>query len=337
MTIAIFFVGIFVHAAGAIPGIGDAEPIIIRLSSDTPEPFEKITARAESVRYDVNRIRIQWLINGKQTSSGIGNTSVTFETGDVGTATNVRMVAEVSPLGIVLQTINVVPASIDLLWQSNVYVPPFYRGKALASSAAELKVVAIPNVFKQGKKIPAKELVYHWKLSDKTLVSQSGYGKDAIIITGARIYGDAEVSVEVSSLDGSIMAKKFLRIPSVDPKLVFYENHPLEGVRYAHALNGEFNLSGKEVVVRAEPYFFSNFSTLNYEWFLNNQTIEVAREKWNDLILRQEGGAGGVSKIDLSVQNGENTRGRILQNAAAALLISFGEQRGAGAGTFFGQ
>lgn len=336
VVIGIFFAASLAHAAGVIPGVGDLEPITITLSSDAPGPFEKITARAESVRYDINRIRFSWLVNGKQTSSGIGQASVDFETGDVGVATVIRMVAEVPSLGAVSQSVTIVPASVDLLWQAQVYVPTFYQGKALASSAADIKVVAMPNISKQGRKLSSKELVYHWKSDDKTLVSQSGYGKDAITIAGARIYGDTEVSVEVSSLDGSVMTKKFLRVPSIDPKLVFYENRPLEGVRYAQALNGEFSLPGKEAVVRAEPYFFSNFGALNYEWFFNGQAIEVGREKWNDLVLRQEGNTNGISKINLSVQSGDILRGRLLQNAAAALLVSFGAQNG-GAGSFFGQ
>lgn len=334
---SLFFVGGFAYAAYEIPGINDAaQSITINLSSETPEPFTNITVRAESVRYDLKRARISWLVNGKQTSSGIGDASVDFKTGDAGTVTNVQMIADVPSAGAIEQSITVIPASVDLLWRANVYVPPFYRGKALASSAAELTVVAMPNISRQGKKIRPKELVYNWKLGENVLSSQSGYGKDSITVTGARIYSGTEVSLEVSTLDGSIIAKKILLIPSVDPKVVFYENRPLEGVRYERALSGEISLSEPEVVVRAEPYFFSNFGTLNYEWLFNHKPLDVAREKWNDLVLRQEGGANGTAKIDLSVQSGDTLRGRILQNAAAALLVSFGAQN-SGTGAFFGQ
>ena len=333
---SLFFVGSFADAAYAIPGLDDSvQPITIQVSPETPEPFVNVTARAESVRYDLKRARISWFINGKQMSSAIGNTSVAFKTGAVGTVTNVRMIAEVSSVGIIEQTATVVPASIDLLWRANVYVPPFYRGKALASSAAELTVVAIPNISKQGKKIRSKELVYNWKLGEEVLVSQSGYGKDSIMVTGARIYSGTEIFLEVSTLDRSVTANKFLFIPSVDPKVVFYENRPLEGVQYERALIGEIGLSVPEVTVRAEPYFFSDFGTLNYEWLFNYKPLDVAREKWNDLVLRQEGGSGGIAKIDLNVQGGSNARGRILQNAGAALIVSFGAQNGAG--VFFGQ
>lgn len=334
---SLFFVGGFVRAAYEIPGINDvAQPITISVSPEMPEPFANITARAESIRYDMKRARISWLINGKQMSSGIGNTSVDFKTGDAGTITNVRMIADVPSAGAIEQAVTVIPASVDLLWRANVYVPPFYRGKALASSAAELTVVAIPNISKQGKKIRPKELVYNWKLGESVLSAQSGYGKDSIMVTGARIYAGTEVSLEVSTLDGSVTTKKFLFIPSVDPKVVFYENRPLEGVRYERALSGEISLSEPEVVVRAEPYFFSNFGTLNYEWLFNHKPLDVAREKWNDLVLRQEGGANGTAKINLSVQSGDTLRGRILQNAGAALLVSFGSENG-GTGGFFGQ
>lgn len=335
VAVSIFFAGTFARATSVIPGTGGFEPVTIELSSQAPEPFQKITAQAKSVRYDMNKISLSWFVNGKEVSSGIGKTSINFEIGAAGSVTTVSVVAEIPSVGAITETMNIAPASVDLLWQSGTYTPPFYRGKALASSAAPLTIVAIPNIFsRQGRKIPAKELVYNWKLNDEAVLSQSGYGRSAIHIVGVRIYGDTQVSVDVSSLDGSVTARKFLLIPSIDPKLVFYEHHPLEGVRYSQALGGTFNLSGREVVVRAEPYFFSNVEALNYQWSLNSQPVEVTREKWNDLTLRQEGTAKGVSKIDLSVQGAEVTRGSALQNAAAALLISFSEQ---GTGAFLGR
>ncbi|MBI2045995.1 MAG: hypothetical protein HYT28_01055 [Parcubacteria group bacterium] len=327
----------------AMPALGFAallpngEPLLIIANPENPKPFDTVTARVESFRFDVSRSVITWYVNGKKTASGIGKTQISFSAGGGGKETTVEVVAQSETSGVFNQTLVFRPADVALLWEADTYTPPFYQGKALASSAARIKITAFPEFTdSSGRAVSPRNLVYQWQVDGSNLPNQSGYGARTITVTGARIYRDTEISVEVSSVDRSIVAQKILIIPSTDPKLVLYENHPLEGVKYSQALSSSFSLSEPEVSIRAEPYFFSDIGTLDYGWFLNNEPVTVDRNEWNNITLRQESGSAGVSRVSLDVRGISGIRGRILQNAAAALLIYFGGQ-GAGAGGFFGQ
>jgi hypothetical protein len=333
-----FTVFLMMPASSFAALLQNVEPLSIIINPKNPKPFSTVTARVESFRFDVERSVVTWYINGKKTASGTGKTQISFSVGDGGKQTTVEVVALSETSGTFTQELTVRPADVALLWEADTYTPHFYKGKALASSAARIKITAFPELAdSSGRPISPRDLVYQWQLNGSNLPNQSGYGARTITVTGSRIYRDTEILVEVSSIDKRIVAKKILIIPSSDPKLVLYENHPLEGVKYEQALSSSLSLSLPEVSIRAEPYFFSDIRTLDYGWFLNSKPVAVDRSEWNNITLRQENNTTGVSRINLDLRGISGIHGRVLQNAAAALLVSFGAERGADTGGFFGQ
>jgi hypothetical protein len=104
----------------------------------------------------------------------------------------------------------------------------------------------------------------------------------------------------------------------VNPFIVFYEKHPLEGVRYGHPL-GTFTLPEKEVALRAEPYFFSNERsdvTLLYQWSLNGKHIQ---NQGRTITLRNDKGLQGNSIITLAMRGTKKT----FQSGSKSVTLRF--------------
>jgi len=106
---------------------------------------------------------------------------------------------------------------------------------------------------------------------------------------------------------------------------LLYEQSPLRGVKYERALQGNFNLTNEEVVVTAEPYFFSakdrRDAGIIYSWFLNGRQVSGNPDDESSIVLRRESGSGS-SLISLSVKH----PGKLLQEAANAITVNFGER-----------
>lgn len=215
--------------------------------------------------------------------------------------------------------------SVDLLWVANTYTPPFYKGKALPGSNSTVKIVAMPNVFNSnGVKIKSSSLVYEWRFADRFFQQNSGLAKDTFLMEGPRTNSSKFMRVEVSSFAEESKVAGTVSITTKAPEIIFYENHPLLGIRSDKALSEEFNLEETEVVIRGEPFFFSVDDIIDYQWFINNRKVEVDSNKWNDITLRQGEGVSGSSRIGFSL----SSIGRVLQFADDSFVINFGSEGG---------
>jgi len=302
-----------------------SEPLDIELSNSSPAPFEYVRATAKSFRFDLNKSKVSWSVNGRVFRSGIGVKYIEFNVGESGSVTNIGVIVE-TPSGSISQTISVRPAGVDILWQADTYTPPLYKGKSRATSAANIRVVAIPNIVNvNGRKVSSDEIVYKWKIDGRARQEESGYGKNFIDVVGARIYGGTEVIVEISTTDGDIKAKNFLEIPAENPQLIFYEKAPLEGVKYENALIDSVVLTNQEIEIRAEPYFVSDMNALEHTWTLNRKEFETSGAAWNSVVLRSPESVSGRSRLELFINGLSGIRGRVLQSANAILSISFNE------------
>ena len=58
-------------------------------------------------------------------------TTFTFTAGSLGKTQKVTVNGVENDGTSITQSISVMPASIDLIWQAHSYTPPFYKGKAL--------------------------------------------------------------------------------------------------------------------------------------------------------------------------------------------------------------
>jgi hypothetical protein len=304
------------------------------VTPDVPGPNESVTIEAEGIGGVLGDSIITWQLNGRTVLSGAGETSYTFTTGAIGSKTQVHVIIESSTLGTITKDFSFSPSVVHLLWEANTSAPPLYRGKSLYSAGAQVKVVATPQVISNGSFVSQNSLSFQWKTNGDPAVAQSGLGKNVFTFTGNQLRSGETVSVDVY-LGGSAVGTGSVFIPAVAPELLVYVQDPLRGVLYDQALPAAVSLAGKEVTLKAEPYYFSTESlasgALSYTWSLNSQTVTGPDSARGMLTLRQTGSGGGEGILDIALQNADASK--LLQAASARLRLIFGASS-AGASSF---
>ncbi|MDP3052287.1 MAG: hypothetical protein Q8N42_02145 [bacterium] len=288
------------------------EDFSVDFSPATPGANTLVSANLTSYTFDVNRSAIAWIINGKIVGSG---KNFSFTTGGLGSVTNLKVSVITPKKNTLSKFFSFQAAEVDLLWETSSHVPPPYQGKALPPPQASIKVTAIP----QGIKTSASKLIYEWKLNDKNLPDSSGQRKNTLNFYSSETGGDT-IKVSVSDSGGNVNATNQIAIGVENPKILFYENQPLEGPQYQKELEESISLGKPELILRAEPFFFSKraLPILSYEWQMNGQKIETP-QKPNLLNLTAPSGQKGTSVISLTLENSKN----ILERANGTIQINF--------------
>ncbi|MCK5285670.1 MAG: hypothetical protein KAJ58_00370 [Candidatus Pacebacteria bacterium] len=267
------------------------QDINIKLNPAFPSAYQNVTVTTEIYITDIYKAKISWFIDGVLKSEGIGNKEFNFRTKNFGETTNLSVQVTSSDIGQLIKTFKIIPTELDLIWETDTFTPPFYKGKALNTHESTVKIVAIPNfINNNGVKIDPKELIYLWKKDWKISNSDSGYGKDSFSIVGPGLFKDNMISVEVTTLDGIIKNKKSILIRNNIPEVIFYENHPLLGILNNRNLKyfPVSNTYSEEIKIKVYPFYFSlyNKDNIKYEWLVNNKPVYDFKE---DITLRREG------------------------------------------------
>jgi hypothetical protein len=289
------------------------ETFRVELFPDYPTANTKITAEVKSNNFDVNRANITWNLNGKR--AGTGKT-FSFVTGEIGAWISLQ-VSVITPAARTLNwSYSFRVAETDLLWETQTYVPAEYRGKALAVPTTKIKTTAVPWGFTSNE----SNLIYEWKRNGKNLPDQSGKGRKTLAFFASELNNFETIEARVSNFDGSIFAHNKIEIRISEPKLLFYEEHPLEGVQYQKELSGIFNLIKPELILRAEPYFFNKrgLSALSFNWRINDKQVEIPLKANVLPLAAPKETKEGVSIVKLAVKNLEN----LIEFAEKALQIN---------------
>ena len=322
VSLFILSVSLFAHAQ--IPGLG--EVISFQVSPENPRPNQIVTINIDSFSIDLNRAdSITWLVNNEVVSRGAGVKQMQFEAGKLGSRSVIDVVVRGTDIGTVTESITIAPTEVDLLWEAKTYTPPFYSGKALPSSDAEITITAIPQfVNSNGNKLKSSELIFTWKRDGKVLGKDSGRGRDTIEITGPRIFNSTLIQVKVSSLGGTLHGKGFAQIFTVQPKIIFYKNDIILGMRYEKGIKDTLTLSEEEVNITAHPYFFSGnrrvSSDFDYNWNVDGSSVPSSPDDESSIVLRQIGEGEGSAVVTLSIQSID----KILQVARESFSVIFG-------------
>lgn len=294
--------------------VADYYDFTIEFSPEIPGPNTTVSAQFITYSFDADRANITWTLNNKVALKGMGEKNFSFKTGDLGSVTNLT-VSAVSSDGVQLsKNFSFRMAEVDILWEALNYTPLLYKGKALATSNSLIRITAIPYFPSASSK-----LVYDWEIDYEKQPEVSGTGKNSFTFLSAEIFNRHKVKLIVSNYDRSIMAEKSIWIEIQEPKVLFYKDNPLEGTQYNKALTKEINLEGEEIVLRAEPYFFSknNLNQLTYEWLMNNQ--KIFPEEFPNVLSLRKGEGSGRTQIGVKVNISLN----ILQFGAKELMINY--------------
>jgi hypothetical protein len=197
---------------------------------------------------------------------------------------------------------------------------PFYEGSGLVTSEGRVRIVAIPDIrTSPTHTIDPSTLTYTWSLGDQELESDSGVGKSVLDATAPEEYRDADVSVVVSSPDGSEMAEADTSISPTTPIVRIYQNDPLLGPLYDNALSGTVTMSDAEDTYRGVAYYFSETPTMS--WEVNG----VPSASSQDITVRDSGSGQGSALLDFSTDDSSTE-----QSADDSITVNFGQTASGG-------
>ncbi len=318
-SLSLFSFASFAHAQ-TVPGITD--PITFQVVPNYPQPNETIYITAQSFSTDLDKAVFKWLINGKVYAQGVGLKKISLPSGKPGTLTTLAVEVSTSDFGVIRESLTFRPAEVTLVWQSDTYVPPFYKGKGLHAFNGQFKVTAIPEFLDStGKRINPKDLIYTWKKNGDVDGDASGFGKDFFVTSQTSYLRDGEdISVNVSSPKDDLTGSAAVTVSPAVPEVVFYEDSPLYGIVYEKALQDRYNLTSDEITLRAELFNVSTpdplASNITYDWTLNDATVSDFKNQ-NEITLRKTSQQGGQSNLGLTIQNLQ----KVLQGGQAAITI----------------
>jgi hypothetical protein len=311
-----------VHAQSLSSSISGLE---LTSSVNDPSPGQTITITAESYTADIDSANITWTAGGKTLAKGIGATSVTVQAPDLGKHLTISVTAATPDGQTMSNSITIGSGSIDMILEPDGYVPPFFPGKIPVAYQNSVKIVAVTHLANSaGVEYDPQTLVYQWQENDSVLQDQSGYGKQSIVIPGSIVPRPYNITVTVSTRDGSAQG---MGLASVSPAalgiMAFYDNDPLYGPLYNRALGSTVYVgTQRELGVLAVPYGFdlpaSGLGGLNWSWLVNG--TEHPELAGNDIVtLRAPEGSSGSSNVEADVTNGQ----KVLQQGSAALSVIF--------------
>ncbi len=289
---------------------------------EMPAQGVDVTVSIESFLVDLDSSSIVWQADGKTIGSGVGLKEIHITSPKTGGFVKVTAIVKSSDGKETRKTTTIKSGSVEIVWESKGYTPPFFKGRNSFTYQNEIKLVAIPHLSTNGvNEIKSSDLIYKWRMDGKYIDGGIGYGKQSVSIKADIIPKPLEISVEVYNRDQTEGATGRLSINPSEPSVEFYEMSSLYGILFNKALVRAVTLSNSEISIFAVPFGFnfnSRTSPLNYNWSINN-VEQPDLIKNQSITLRTKGDTDGSSSIDVDIRN-EN---EILQGARASLKINF--------------
>jgi hypothetical protein len=310
------------------------DPVRFIVTPETPQPGQEVRIEVQGVGTLVGDATITWRVNGSVVLSGPGERVMTLTAGALGSRATIEATITSAAQGQITREFVIIPSVVNLVWEADTYVPPFFRGKALYTAGSPLKVVAYPSIVISGSQLANNSLSFQWRRNGETVASASGLGRNVFSFYGDQLQAVERIGVDVV-VGGVRVGSADITIPTSNPLLVLYNRDPLRGVVYEQAFPASIALAGREITVQAEPYYFANINRnagqISYEWLLNGQPVSGPDSALGVLTLRQEGGGAGESILSVAAQN--NDPESLIQRATNAVQIIFGgEDSSASAG-----
>ena len=292
----------------------------VEISPENPGPNQSVNVYLTSYSTNINTANITWKVNGKTVRFGKGEKSFSFIVGDMQTTTTLSVVINTEEGETITKTVKIKPTSVDLIWQSDGFVPAFYKGKTFFSHQNRITFIALPHLINSsGQEISAKNLLYKWTKDGSVDEVASGFGKNTYTITPSIISRALDVAVEVTSSSNPSVGRAELVVQPIEPSVVIYKKSPLYGIEFEHALQNSMKLEDKELTIIAMPFYFGiNPGALSYNWSINGEPIG---QNSNIQVFRPKEKTSGTSNISLQVGNID----KILQSATADFNLKFGE------------
>ena len=292
-----------------------ADPLTVSISPEYPRPYQTITVTPSSTLIDLASATVKVSVNGKLVSTFSGSEGTSVTVGAPGVKTTVTVTATTGGKTY-KKTLVIATGDVALVVEPLSTAHPLYKGALLLAPQGRVRVIAIADLRNSsGVRLAPSSLVYTWRLGNQILEADSGIGKSVLTAVAPQRYRDAQISVIVTSSEGSVVAKETTLLQPTDPLVRIYKTDPLLGTNFTHALTGTYSLTGSEESFRAVPYFFGAIPTLS--WIVGGQGSGTSDE----VTVRTSGGGSGRSSLSLSARLNETH-----QSVTSTLGLSFGNK-----------
>jgi len=326
MRALITLFGFMMLASSAEAQVYSRDRVSIQVSPAFPEAETPLSLKVDSSTLDLTQLFVRWFVNGKLVSEGEGIVNAAAETGRLGSKTSIE-VEVTDSTGTRLSALRTIrPAEVDIVWESDAYVPPFYRGKKLAGPETHIIAEALPRlVGSDGSLIPTKDIIFTWRKNDAVISAASGRGRAIATFAAPDLFASDMLSVEATSLDGSTAAAAQVFIPSVDPFVILYRDHPIFGVLFHQALAAESSVPDTEASFVVSPFFVNAVNAddprLRYSWSVNGAAIPVDTTSPSRITINAEN-SSAIARIVLSLTHTAN----YVLDARGAWRLNFNTQ-----------
>ncbi len=302
---------------------GDSGDILIEFAPEIPKANELVSVMVNSYSTNIDSASFTWKIDGKTIQTGTGQKKFVFTMGDYGKRLNLGITIKTIEGAVYNKSYSFYPSSIDLIWQTSGYVPPFYKGKSLFGHENTVSVVAVPHIPNQnGIEMNPKNMIYKWRKNGSVVESASGFGKNVYTFESSLISRDVNVSVEVTPQDGSSVGFSSILLKPIEPNLLFYKKDPLYGIEFQKSLVEQASFgTSNEISIFAVPFLFdvkSSEEYISYKWSINGTPLSDTVGTRNQT-FRQKEGTFGTSKISLVVENTD----KLLQYTSKNINLTF--------------
>ena len=290
--------------AQSLGGLGEVsgDAFTLSVSPQYPSPYSQATVSILSGSVDVANSTITASVGGKEVYKGSAR-PFSVQLGKTGSITNVKVTA-VSGGTSFSQTISVQPQDVVIIAEPISSAPILYSGKPLVPIDGSVRVVAMANLKDAGgKTFNPTTYSYAWTVDGVRIANSSGIGKSAIIVASPLQYRSRTVSVAVGSPDSALVGGTTFSLSAEHPSLRIYENDPLLGIRYDHALSGIYSISGAESTLYAAPFSLPTTRGAPFlQWFLNGSSVQTG----TSITLRPTGSGQGSASLSLVASAGNS-------------------------------
>lgn len=293
-----------------------APDIAIEIEPEFPRPGEKITATINDYGGGVYGSSITWVLDGQVIPEAENQRSATLTAGAAGSAQAIEAVLTKPTGGKEILRKIIRPIYLDIIIEPQTRTPAWYLGRSLPSIGSVVNATALVSA---GAGVRNPDLVYTWQVNRKVIEGGAIRGRNQISF--ATPMGDSAIlSLQVTELNGTVLARRAIFIPIVNPSVAFYEVNSLYGMKQ-HTIKDSLTITGNSATVQAEPYNLDLRVYNNpdiHEWEINGKNAgNVGSNPYE--VTMQRVGTQGVSKLNFHVRDME----QILQGAQNSVQINF--------------
>jgi len=280
-------------------------PITMNYAENMPEPNTKISIKLNSGEVALNSASIAWYVNGKLYKKETGLTSIETTLGELGSSTTISIDVKDVFGNTFSESTTITPGIIDMIWESNSFTPPFYKGKALPPRRSPITVFAFPTIYNSdGSLLNPDRLTYEWSTREGVNINESGFNKNSFPFQIGSIAIISPITLKLYSEQGQLVGSKTIFVDYYNPELLLYMKDPLGGIFFNNAIKGTYQMTKSEVSLEAFPLFFdiskNTLGEVTYEWKLNGYTID--NSVTSRITFRSDENKG-TARLDVLVKN----------------------------------